>query len=124
MLKITWLRSSILECRVIYHSQRAGRVRVWWKCLPRFHSQPSSNFVLLQTIFPDRGVWRDAVLAVIDQDVHRAHVHRLANVEIIVVVVCKNLLDRTWRTSLKGLCLLIFALFLQLLKHFFAVCCR
>jgi hypothetical protein len=85
---------------------------------------PSLHFVLLETVLPDRGIRSDAILTEVDQDVHGSLLHRLAHVEVVIIVVRQNLLDGTWRTSLESLGFLVFARSLESLEDFLEVLCE
>ena len=65
-------------------------------------TEAGSDLVLLQAILPDSGIRCYTILTEVNQDVHRALLHGLAHVEIVIVIVGKNLLDGTGGACLEG----------------------
>ena len=70
---------------------------------------PTSNLVLLQTVFPDCRIGCDTILAEVDHDIHRVLLHRLALVEIEIIEVGHDLLDCRWGGRLELLHLVLLA---------------
>lgn len=79
------------------------------------------NLLLLQAVLPDRCVGCDAVFAEVDQDVHAVLIHRLALVQVVVVVVADDLLHGAGRAGLELLGFVGLAGGLQSLENGFAV---
>ena len=79
------------------------------------------DLVLLEPILPDRCIGCDAILAEIDQDVHRVLLHRLTHIQIVVVIVCHDLLHCTGCRRLELLHLVVLALRLQFLENLFEI---
>jgi len=99
----------------------------WYGVDFRYHvsrlAEASLDLVLLESILPDSGIRCYAILAVVNQDVHRTLFHRFAHEEIVVVKVAQDLLDGSCCTGLEGFGFLVLALGLEHLEDFLEVFC-
>src|SRR5271154_2423866 len=85
----------------------------------------ASDLVFLKTILPHGGVWSNAIFTVVYQNIHRTLLHRLAHVQIVVVVVCEDLLHGTCSTGLERFDILLRRLPLfHFLEHFLQIFCE
>ena len=90
-----------------------------------FVTMPTLDFLLLETMLPDRHEGSDAVLAVVEKDnptihvscgnvsqcsegcLHSIRIHRLADQELVILEIPNNLLREPLRTRLELLHLVV-----------------